>query len=185
MLAGLCNLPIRDVALLTLREVPYLKVARPAWLALFKAMPNIVSLSIASDPPCTSDIISLLQTHIEAADSQKEKPIMPKLRRLLLQEIRFQEYHTDEDGTFVAGLCAAIKARRKGGRKLEKLHIKKCINMDEDDVLQLELEEVVEVVWDGEVEYEDEEDEEEDDYLDDDDAYGFYGRPLGPRDLFY
>ncbi|THH29223.1 hypothetical protein EUX98_g4980 [Antrodiella citrinella] len=151
MLAGLCSLPIR--------EVPYLLVARRAWLVLFKAMVNIISLSMTSTPPFPSDIISLLQTRIDSTDSQKEKPIMAKLRRLLLQNVRFRDTYDDTDDAFVANLCAALTARRKGGRKLEKLHIEKCINMDEEDVAILE--KVVEVVWDGVVEFEKDQDQEE------------------------
>ncbi|THH27696.1 hypothetical protein EUX98_g6491 [Antrodiella citrinella] len=163
MLAGLCGLPIRDVSVLLLREVSYNPSARPAWLALFQVVVKIAALSISSEPPYPSDIIAMLRTRLEGGEAQKGKLIMPNLRHLLLQEVRFRDINDDENDSFVADLCAAFKARRKGRRKLEKLSIKKCVNMNQDDVTKLQ--KVVDVIWDGEVEYDEEdEDEDEDEY---------------------
>lgn len=157
MLAGLCSLPIRDVSALTVTGIPHGPTVGPALLTLFKALTKINTLSILFKLTSPRGIIALLQTRLEKADKQKGKHIFPNLKHILLQELRFRDLYEETD-TFVADLCAALKARRKSRCKVETLTIKKCLNMDEDDVAQLE--KVVEVVWDGEVEFE--EDEEED-----------------------
>ncbi|THH18794.1 hypothetical protein EUX98_g8898 [Antrodiella citrinella] len=171
ILVGLCSLPIRDVFALTLRGVPFDPSAGPAWLALFKAMTKIDTLSIFSEVSLPSDIIALLRTRLEKADTQKGKHILPKLKHILLQEVRFRDLYEGTD-TFVADLCAALKSRRKSRCKVEKLTIKKCLNMDEDDVSKLE--QVVEVVWDGEVEFEKEDEDEDEDRSSLEDGYSSY-----------
>ncbi|THH27694.1 hypothetical protein EUX98_g6494 [Antrodiella citrinella] len=117
---------------------------------------KIVALFISSELPCPIDITALLWTRLQSTG----KLIMPILSQLSLQEVRFRDLYGYEDNHFVAELCVTLEARRiLGRRKLEKLSIKNGFSMNKDDVTKLQ--KVVDVNWDGEVQYDEAEDEDE------------------------
>ncbi|KAH8100031.1 hypothetical protein BXZ70DRAFT_940016 [Cristinia sonorae] len=101
-----------------------------------------------------SDLLTCRDDPPTNAGTPSVKPVyyFPKLKTVELDNVSFRhESDSDYDDSwrfvFVKSLFRSLRQRKKDGYVVQHLRIKKCANVDKDDVEMLE-EEVIKVTWD-------------------------------------
>ena len=129
------------------------RVPDNAWLALFKATPNVREL-VAID--CT-DFYALPDALLYRTSEKNERSAspayryaLPCLQRLALVGCYFYTHETasEQPRVLVEELLNCFIECHDNGAEIEEFCIRECVNIEEDDIELLE--EVVRVVdWDG------------------------------------
>lgn len=177
ILNKLCALlPVHGASVLAIEKFPCSPRSKAAWLDLLGALPNIEFLSFTGHPPAPEYIVDLLfaqagSANNAATDEAQPRYFMPKLKQILLHQVKFRESDDFRDPVFVVALRAILERRKAAGCPVKRLIMQECLNMDENDISVLH--EVIQVVWDGLVDYEgeDKDDNEDNDNEDSGDEY--------------
>ena len=148
ILDDVCScLPLKDVTRLTLDDIAYCRETRPAWTRLLKTMSNVEVLEIDSERTGQNEILALLRARSDTSEPQEQPHLLPKLKHLFLRHVFFKDDDSDPaDFSFVNGLREVIIERTKTARKIEKVDIERCTDMDDRDVALLG--QTVAVTWD-------------------------------------
>ncbi|TCD71672.1 hypothetical protein EIP91_005438 [Steccherinum ochraceum] len=146
------QLGLESVETLVISEVSY---REDSWPMAMRAMPNVQSLTLVGFRPGLDGVQRLLC--IEPADTttgkrkKRKTAILPRLKHLRLSQVPFRHPEELEDFEFVEELQKSIRLRKRQGSKLDRVEVWECLNMDETDIELLE--KVVNVDWDGVVEF--------------------------------
>ncbi|TCD67484.1 hypothetical protein EIP91_012345 [Steccherinum ochraceum] len=177
----LTRMPLATVTIASLRTV--LSTSTTAFQVL-SVIPNTSTLVIhpkatSLQPVQLDDVAEVLSCTTDA-----DSPIfyLPRLRHLVLHDVEFGDVESVGDAMNVAGMIEAVKARKEAESAIERITIRRCTNMDEEEVIRLH--EFVGVVdWDRIVI---EDPEMGDDIEVDDDPWGAYGDedPYGDEDAY-
>jgi len=154
------KLPLSSVTELLLENVPYELEAREDWVEVSRALGNVdpLYLDVCGGSLLKSkNIIHLLCTFFDSSD-QSRGLVMPRLKRVILDGVRFREFediHAGEPYYLVDGLESASILRqnpRAAQYPLQEIDVRCCRNMDRRDVVKLPS--FLRVAWDGHVDFE-------------------------------
>lgn len=145
---------------------------RRHWKRLLRTPDALKTLSLKGEVACT--VVDILCSHgvkviRRKAGNTVSKPLAPELKTIQFLDLTWRgsdEARCGEEGAFMESLLDLLSKRAKDGIPLEKLVIKRCMNLDDDTVGALD--EKVSVDWDGDIIPEDD----SGDYLGSYDHYG-------------
>ncbi|TCD61501.1 hypothetical protein EIP91_008367 [Steccherinum ochraceum] len=151
----IAKLPLHHTSRLLLENAIYPMMMNGGWHEFFDVVAGVERLdAISLSPP--QNVLGILHSQHEAYGS-RPRYVLPKLHTLTLERMAFRQFYEPKGKDFVWRLRKANFMRAQEGCVLQKLVIRECLNMDQEDVTALK-QEGVEVEWDGSVGFDGEDD---------------------------